>query len=456
MVVHPNSAGAGGGRAKRGNIIGILCFEVATAMSRLVSLNISLSESGIHSLRSDTMRSAGVAYLTSTDQHFLFRLVSSDLLSQLDAAAAAVSSLAARCRSDPLLSFPRTYADVKAGRTASIRIFSSKGVHRRVRRMEKCIAAAAKLFEEMEALSDMEAGDKKTAKKKPTSETELKAQRKKVARLKEDSLWCKTFDEAVALMSRAVLAVFARICVVFGPFVPGLPPILIAGDRMSFTSFRPKFRIYSRIPGRRHSSGPMERVPAVKEVAFRNSCPIIRRVKENETKFPARPTSTVGGAGLAIRYANVVVAAARMLRMRCGEEETGEGDEAATRDEIYRLLPARLQWAIRRKLRERWTERGTADGGLAEGWKEAVGSILRWLEPVARDTVTWDEERTMDRRRRLDTKPRVLLIQTLEFSDREKTEAVIAEVIVGISCVCWYDDRNLAAAAAANAGDDGR
>ncbi|KAK8937021.1 hypothetical protein KSP39_PZI012329 [Platanthera zijinensis] len=121
-------------------------------MSLLVFFHRSHSDAGLRSLRSDTMRSFRVTYLSSTCQHFHFRLVSADHLSQLGLYAASVSYLAARCHSEPLLTFPCTYADVKDSRTASIRVFSSKGVQREVSQMEKRIATAAKLLEEIEVL----------------------------------------------------------------------------------------------------------------------------------------------------------------------------------------------------------------------------------------------------------------------------------------------------------------
>lgn len=309
--------------------------------------------------------------------------------------------------------------------------------------MEKSIALAAKLLEETEILDVM------AKRKPPPLEAELKSQKKKIARIKEESLWNKTSDEVVSLMSRAILAIFARVCVVFGPFVPGLPPVIVAGSRFSFTSFNSRCRIYPRLAGRHHASGPMERSPP-KEVAIRNSCPIIGRGREAKPKTVV----TVGTAGMATRYANVVLKAESLLRMWCGEEEAGEGEEAAAREEIYRLLPANLAGMMKGKLKGRWRERGCEDGEMAKGWKEAVERILRWLAPVARDTVRWQEEKTLDRRRRLDTKPRVLAIQTLQFSDKEKTEAAIVEVLVGISCMCWYDGR--AAEAAGGGGGGGR
>ncbi|PKA52474.1 hypothetical protein AXF42_Ash019100 [Apostasia shenzhenica] len=449
----------GGGKVT----VGILSFEAAAAMSRLVSLHRSLADAEILRLRSDAMRSPGVAYLTSTDQFFLLRLACAELLADLDAAAVVVSRFAGRCSREPLSSFERTYSEVKTGSAAAagtIRYFSSKGIERRVKQMEKCISTVGRLFVEMEVLSEMEAVERKMAAKygrhsgpipvqKPDRmhgellKGDLKAQAKTVARLKDESLWSKTFDFAVGLMCRAVLAIFARICSVFGPFVPGLPPIIVSGSRMSFFPFNPKFKLYPRFTGRNHSSGPMERMPAAKEVAIRNSCPIVGREKEAEPKLPQeckralQPAArTVGGSGLAFQYASVIVSAEEVMRIMSGAEEAEEGEEAAARDEIYRLLPARLHGAVRGKLKEEWMKRGAADGGLADGWLEAVERIFRWLGPVARDTLQWQDERTMDRRQRLDTRPRVLALQTLLFSDMEKTEAAIAEVLVGLSCIC--------------------
>ena len=97
---------------------------------------------------------------------------------------------------------------------------------------------------------------------------------------------------------------------------------------------------------------------------------------------------------------------------------------------------------MRAKLRECWRkDRGVVDEWLAKGWKEVVGRILEWLGPVAQDIASWQEEQNMDRQQRLEAKPRVLLPQTLHFSDKEKVEAAIVEVLVGLSCICWYEER---------------
>jgi hypothetical protein len=36
--------------------------------------------------------------------------------------------------------------------------------------------------------------------------------------------------------------------------------------------------------------------------------------------------------------------------------------------------------------------------------------------------------------------PRALMVQTLHFADRHKTDAAIVDVLIDLSCICWYDD----------------
>uniref|UniRef100_J3M7U5 DUF3475 domain-containing protein n=1 Tax=Oryza brachyantha TaxID=4533 RepID=J3M7U5_ORYBR len=78
---------------KRAASLGILAFEAATTMAKLLSLSRSLSEKEVAKLRSHAMRAAGVEYLSSTDQSFLLRLACAEAVAALDAAAAAVARL---------------------------------------------------------------------------------------------------------------------------------------------------------------------------------------------------------------------------------------------------------------------------------------------------------------------------------------------------------------------------
>lgn len=430
-------------------VLCILAFEAAATMSRLVSLHRSLSDSEISHLRSETMRSQGVAYLNSTDQSLLVRLACAELIVDLDRAAEAISRLSLHCRGAMPIGFGKLYADLKSGTIDPSRLgikSAGKSIEKRVKKMEKYVSATARLYQEMELLNAMEATERRTWRQfsgpiptqkaqqlaSDTLQLDIKSQHQKVRRLKVDSLWNQSFDKAVDIMALSAYAIFARACVVFSPFVSGLPNIVVykESSRLSFATPHLKFRINPR-------SGPLERTPTVKEVAIRNSCPILRTKDDYENGRvdwiqTLRPTSrTVGGSGLALLYANVILQAEKVML---------DGDASAEdREELYSSLPVALKSAVRTKLRDCWKERGASDGDLAKGWKDAMWRIFGWLGPVAHDTVQWHGERTMDRMQRFESRPRVLMLQTLHFSDREKTEAAIAEVLVGLSLVCWYD-----------------
>ncbi|RCV28102.1 hypothetical protein SETIT_5G379200v2 [Setaria italica] len=456
--------------------LGILAFEAAAAMSKLLSLHRSLSDQEVSRLRSDAMRSPGVAYLNSTDQAFLLRLACAELVVSLDAAAAAVARLGLRCGLD----FGGVYSCLKAGaHDARLDPLVAKGLRVKAKKMERLVAATARLCSEMEALDEMESAERKMnvrgwrlsgpipqnpqaaaaaaaaaaaqqqqAGDSPEAESlrqELKMQRLKVKRLKEESLWNQSYEKAVGLMARAACAVFVRICSIFGPFVPGLPPPLPSATTDSVQTRLSKL-LHPRSARAKASSGPITRRDGPSRVhpPMSNSCPIIglrpsgQKSPTDWRKLLDAPPSTVGGAGLDQQYANVIVSAEELLRM---EAEGRQEEAAAERAEMYEMLPAKLRAAVRSKLREWWRDPGPLDEGLARGWKDAVDRIMAWLGPMARDTARWQAERNMDRTRRFDGAPRVYALQTLRWADKEKAEAAIVEVLVALSCICWYEER---------------
>jgi len=120
--------------------LGILAFEAAAAMSKLLSLHRSLSDQEVSRLRSDAMRSPGVVYLNSTDQAFLLRLACAELVVSLDAAAAAVARLGLRCGID----FGDVYACLKADAPdASLDPLVAKGLRVKAKKMEQMRTNAA-------------------------------------------------------------------------------------------------------------------------------------------------------------------------------------------------------------------------------------------------------------------------------------------------------------------------
>ncbi|KAF7054482.1 hypothetical protein CFC21_062147 [Triticum aestivum] len=443
----------GGGARQDG--LGILAFEAAAAMSRLVSLHLSLSDAEVRRLRADVLRAEGVARLTSTDQSRLLRLACAELMAGLDRAADDAARLGARCRGLPdapfLHDFDRVYADAKRGAGLArldATVGFSRGAGKRFKKMERHVAATAKLYAEMDALTELEASERRmeqwkqhsgpipvqSSKRQPADEPseklmgELRLQRQKVRRLTEGSLWSVAAHKVAKLMAKSVLAVLARVSLAFGALVPGLPPPL-TGRGWALG----------------HSSGPMHQSTAP-DAAIRHSAPIFRQKDTASTSSePLKPpATTVGGSGMELRYANVILSAETLLkalRPAIRNEEAHDGmTELAMRDELYKMLPVTIRAAVKEKLRER-LRGGQVDEEAAATAMDAVDGVLRWLGPMAHDTLRWQDERSMERKQRFSMQPRAPMVQTLHFADRRKADAAIVEVLVGLSCMCWYDDQ---------------
>ncbi|GJN08321.1 hypothetical protein PR202_ga26228 [Eleusine coracana subsp. coracana] len=472
----------GAGAAKEDGL-GILAFEAAAAMSRLVSLHVALSDAEVRRLRGDALRAEGVARLTSADQAHLLRLACAELLADLGRAADAAARIGARCNTSSttllLREFDRVYADAKRGsRLAHLdaTFGFSRGASKRFRKMERHVAATARLYAEMDALGELEASERrmeqwmrhsgpmvipaqaaaaagKTRPAEPGEKLlrELKAQRHKVRKLMDGgggggSLWSVPASKAARLMAKSVLAVLARISAAFGAVVPGLPTVTTT----TATGRGP----WAAALG--NSSGPLHRGAAAvpPDAAIRHSAPIFR---QNDTSPPLesviiKPSaSTVGGAGMELRYAKVILSAETLLAAlrptpAGGENNSSEvpvGIDLSRRDGLYKMLPVSIREAVNVRLRERWRgqqQTPVVDEAAAAASRESVERVLRWLGPMAHDTVRWHDERSMERAHRFSVRPRALMVQTLHFADRRKADDAIVEVLLGLSCVCWYDD----------------
>ncbi|XP_057971001.1 protein PSK SIMULATOR 1-like [Malania oleifera] len=463
----------GNRRSDKPATLGILAFDTAKIMSRLVSLHKSLSDDEIFKLRKEVMRSKGVSYLNSKDPGFLLYLACAEILEDLDSTAIAIARLGRKCSNIGLSQFDLVYSDLKMGIIDLSKLkFASRDVDKVFDKMEKFVSATANLFSSLESLSEMEISEKKLQvwKKNMTQktnfdlfDTKIAWQRKQVRMFRDLSLWSQTFDKTVALMSRAACFVYTRVCLVFGPYISVLPSI--SNRNLQYPPYQQMHIRALPENGRASKSGPIAITPKQKltRVFSRKSSLLVSddigfgvgfgigyddsnnfgfgEMGKHNSVFRAAPPSTLGGSGLALRYANVIILAERYLNAPAAIVEDARAN-------LYEMLPARLRASVTAKLRRRWRreeegeEAAVRDGGpsLAEGWREAMKEILQWLGPVAHDTVKWQAGRNMEKQM-FEGKPTVLLLQTLHYSDREKTEAAIAELLVGLSCVHICENR---------------
>ncbi|XWS53843.1 hypothetical protein CRYUN_Cryun10bG0035100 [Craigia yunnanensis] len=141
--------------------------------------------------------------------------------------------------------------------------------------------------------------------------------------------------------------------------------------------------------------------------------------------------STVGGSALALHYANVIIVIEKLLRYPhlVGEE---------ARDDLYHMLPTSLRLSLRTNLKSYVKNLAIYDAPLAHDWKETLDGILMWLAPLAHNMIRWQSERNFEQQQ-IVTRTNVLLLQTLYFADRKKTEAAICELLVGLNYICRYE-----------------
>ncbi|WVZ83928.1 hypothetical protein U9M48_031022 [Paspalum notatum var. saurae] len=449
--------------------------------------------------------SRAVRALVPGDDARLLALALAEKLDALNRVAAVAARLGRRCAAPALAGFGHVYADLLAGRAGAgaLAAASPSDAAALVRKLDRLAAATAGLYAELEALAEVEQSARKlpTDEARRALEQRARWRRHDVRRLRDASLWNWTYDRAVLLLARAVCAVYDRITVVFGDPMMGLD--LLATTRECDQSRQLSGPIHSSSLNGSSKSGPiMARVvdPDVppRSVNFRsNNCgaspgrmfmeclslsssvswkdgfedefledsscistirsgmlvpfsgeqqglpttppsksgKVGRKVRfgPKSTVTSLAPPSTIGGSALALHYANIVIIIEKLLRYPhlVGEE---------ARDDLYQMLPSSLKVALRKNLKTYVKSVAIYDAFLAHDWRETLEKTLAWLGPMAHNMIRWQAERNFEQQQ-IVLKGNVLLLQTLYFADREKTEAVICELLVGLNYICRYEQQ---------------
>ncbi|CAI9118165.1 OLC1v1019697C1 [Oldenlandia corymbosa var. corymbosa] len=163
-------------------------------------------------------------------------------------------------------------------------------------------------------------------------------------------------------------------------------------------------------------------------------------ILSSKHKLLNAPPETLGAAALSLHYANIIIVIEKLVA-----SPHLIGHDA--RDDLYNMLPASIRAALRAKLKPyaKSLMSSIYDTVLAAEWNEAMSGILEWLAPLAHNTIRWQTERSFEHQN-LVSRTNVLLVQTLYFANQEKTEATIAELLVGLNYI-WRFGRELNAKA---------
>ncbi|KAL5735114.1 hypothetical protein ACOSP7_032975 [Xanthoceras sorbifolium] len=204
-------------------VIGVLAFEVASLMSKLVHIWQSLSDKQIVRLREEIKNSVGIQKLVSEDEEFIANLMCREIIENLTHVAKSVGRLGKKCSDPGLKSFENTFDELlKIGSDPYGWEFSWKKMEKKVKKMERFISINATLYQEMEMLSDHSQTLKRMKAHDGDFENLLEFQKKvawkqqEVKNLREVSLWNKTYDYTVLLLARSIFTLFGRIKHVFG------------------------------------------------------------------------------------------------------------------------------------------------------------------------------------------------------------------------------------------------
>ncbi|KAK7279531.1 hypothetical protein RJT34_24584 [Clitoria ternatea] len=205
-------------------VIGVLAFEIASLMSKLVNLWQSLSDKQVTKLREEITNSVGIRKLVSDDENIIVRLISLEMLENMARVAESVARLGKKCGDPSLQRFGNAFDEfITSGVDPYGWEFSFKKMEKKVKRMDKFISTNATLYQEMEVLTDLEQTLERMKAYTESDGPNLLEYQKKVAwkrvevkNLKANSLWNRTYDYTVHFLARSLFTIFSRINNVFG------------------------------------------------------------------------------------------------------------------------------------------------------------------------------------------------------------------------------------------------
>ncbi|GMI71164.1 hypothetical protein like AT5G04550 [Hibiscus trionum] len=506
-----------------GKVLGILAFEVASLMSKVVNLWHFLDDGEMLKLRKQITNSIGIRRLVSDDGNRLMDLALDEIVENFGNLATSVARLGKKCTNPVYHCFEFFVQDMISNNFDWLGWeYGLKKMERKVKKMERLVAVTLQLSRELEVLAEQErtlrimrrnAGWNRV--KLLECQKKVMSQRQGVKDVREMSLWVRTYDYVVRILLRSLLTILERLKYVFrtnpmvsidgnNDFESISSPCLFPSD--SFSSSVYPFD--NNICG--FNSGPLGRscsnsehgkqlisryqltalhgkrpyskskrsshVPFKRCVSVGSNSPIVNSCKQigtgsfrfidaytikidklNNSKMEAlfgsdkiysklsvfntkrlldAPTSTLGDAALALRYAHTII-----LIEKLASAPHMMGLDA--RDGLYNMLPSTLRNALRAKLKSKAKTLASfiSSASIAAEWSLVIVRILGWLAPLAHNMIRWQSERSFTEQHMI-SQSNVLLVQTLYFANRAKTEAAITELLVCLNYVVGSREHN--------------
>ncbi|KAM1079863.1 hypothetical protein TB2_014228 [Malus domestica] len=205
-------------------VIGVLAFEVAGLMLKVVDLWNSVSENEMLRLREEVVYSIGVRRLVSDDDYYLMEIALNEIIENLGYLAVSVVRLGKKCTDPVYHCFEEFFDDpVENGFQWLGWAYKWKKMERKVKKMKRFIEATMQLSQELEVLAELEQTLRRMRANPDVNRVKLLEfqqkvmwRRQEVKGLQEMSPWSRTYDYTVRLLARSLFTMLDRIKFVFG------------------------------------------------------------------------------------------------------------------------------------------------------------------------------------------------------------------------------------------------
>lgn len=204
--------------------IGVLTFEIASLMSKLVNVWHCLEDGQVQRLREEIANSTGIKKFISEDDDYLMELAFAEVMENVGYVARAVVILGKRCADSMYHNLKQVFDDpVEIDLNWCGWEYRLKKMDRKVKKMEKFVAATAQLYQELEVLAELEQSLRRVKANPESSQVKLLEfqqkvlwQRHEVKNLREMSPCVRTYDYVVRLLLRSIFTIVERMKHVLG------------------------------------------------------------------------------------------------------------------------------------------------------------------------------------------------------------------------------------------------
>lgn len=410
----------------RNGVIGILAFEVADLMAKILKLWQSLSDdTEILKLREEILNSVAIRNLVFLDEDYLITLVLEEIVGDLVHVAKSVARLGKQCSNPVYHRLEQFFLD-PVNNSIEWRgwEYRWKKMERKVKKMEKFMSLMLQFTQEEEVLSELEQTLRRMKANSSSDKVKLYEFRKKVTRHRQElrnirdlSPWSRSYDYIVRLLARSIFTILHRITFM----LEGKRFGLVCGSHHSLSYVPPSEPHLAKKACLNHIAGTAN-LAETKDVGLMSESngiyALLAVSYSKHGRIDALP-STVGNAALTLHYANVVIQVEKLAA------SPSQLLDFEARDHLYNMLPTAIRAALRGKLRQ-------PSAAAVVSPQASVTKMLDWLAPIAHNTVKWYSNRSIEEQHVVCGK-NVLLVQTLYFADQGKVEAAITELLVALN-----------------------